>query len=285
MPKSTNKNYIFIADFFVDQILGGGELNNEEFINLLEINNFVKKINSHLVSTNFLSENVNSKFIVSNFVNLKEDCKFFLQNNCNYIIYEHDHKYLSNRNPAQFENFIAPKEKIINFDFYKNAKAVFCQSNFHRDIVKNNLNLNNIISLSGNLWSSEALDKIKQFSKKQKRNKCSIMDSSIPHKSTQDAKRFCIYKKIDYELISSCAYYEFLDRISNNDTFVFFPKTPETLSRIVVEAKMMNMKIITNKLVGATKEDWFKLKGNKLIDIMVEKRNTILHVVEESLND
>ena len=34
-----------------------------------------------------------------------------------YLIYEHDHKYLSSRNPADFDNFQAPKEEIINYDF------------------------------------------------------------------------------------------------------------------------------------------------------------------------
>ena len=267
---------IFIADYFIDQVFGGGELNNEELINLLKLHGSVKKINSHLVSTNFLSENVNCKFIISNFINLREDCKHFLQNNCNYIIYEHDHKYLINRNPAEYENFIAPKEQIINLDFYRNAISVFCQSNFHRDIVKNNLNLKNVISLSGNLWSTKTLNMIRKLSTKDKKNRCSIIDSSISHKNTIAAKTFCMHKEHDYELIPAAGYYIFLDRISNNDTLVFFPKTPETLSRVVVESRMMGMQVITNNLVGATKEDWFKLKGDDLIDIMTKKRNDIL---------
>ena len=39
---------IFIADFFADQILGGGELNNEELIKMLIADEHkVKKLNSH----------------------------------------------------------------------------------------------------------------------------------------------------------------------------------------------------------------------------------------------
>ena len=47
---------------------------------------------------------------------------------------------------------------------------------------------------------------------------------------------------------------------------MFFPKTPETLSRVIVESRMMGMSVITNNLVGATKEDWYALKGEELID-------------------
>ena len=50
MPKYTPKKFIFIADFFADQMLGGGELNNEELINLLKLDNTVEKVNSHFVS-------------------------------------------------------------------------------------------------------------------------------------------------------------------------------------------------------------------------------------------
>ena len=38
--------------------------------------------------------------------------------NLNYVIYEHDHKYLDTRNPAVYKNFIAPKESIVNLSEY-----------------------------------------------------------------------------------------------------------------------------------------------------------------------
>jgi len=47
----------------------------------------------------------------------------------------------------------------------------------------------------------------------------------------------------------------------------------------VVEARMMGMTVITNKLVGALSEDWFELKGNELIDVMREKRKVIADIL------
>ena len=62
---------IFIADFFADQVLGGGELNNEELIdNLNSQGHEVTKINSHNVTRNFIENNKQSAFIVANFINL-----------------------------------------------------------------------------------------------------------------------------------------------------------------------------------------------------------------------
>ncbi len=47
-----------------------------------------------------------------------------IQYNLKYLIYEQDHKYLKNRNPISFVNFIAPKNMLANIDFYSGAKKV-----------------------------------------------------------------------------------------------------------------------------------------------------------------
>ncbi len=74
----------------------------------------------------------------------------------------------------------------------------------------------------------------------------------------------------------------FLKNLSKNKNLIFFPRTPETFSRIVVEARMMNMGLVTNNLIGATKEPWFKKKGLELIDVFIEKRKEIAEVIENA---
>ena len=64
---------------------------------------------------------------------------------------------------------------------------------------------------------------------------------------------------------------------------MFFPKTPETLSRVIVESRMMGMSVITNNLVGATKEDWYALKGEELIEEVYKMRERIPLAVLEAL--
>lgn len=275
---------VFIADSFLSDIVGGGEIHNEELISIfqLELNYSVVKIHSHNVTTDFLKEHKDSRFIVGNFLRLPPACiRQLLQ--MDYIIYEHDHKYLKNRNPARYTNFKAPRSDIINYQFYNCAKAVFCQSAFHKKIVEDNLNLPNIENASGNLWSQDVLSHILSLSKKRKKNIVSIMSSSIHHKNTADAVKYCELKGQAYELIPPLGYEEFLDRLSNNKHFVFFPKTPETLSRIVIEARMMNMSVTTNNLVGATKEPWYSLKGAELIEYVYMMRTNIPKKVIEAL--
>jgi len=271
--------FVFIADFFTDQVLGGGELNNDELIKILSAwGHQIVKINSHFVTTNFIEQNKDKKFIIANFINLRRDCFEALYDK-QYIIYEHDHKYLTTRNPGIFPNFKAPKEAIINYDFYKKANAVFCQSQFHRDIVYKNLELDNLVNLAGNLWSEESLDLMASLAQLPKKESYAIVHSSIEHKNTREAVKYCEYKKLPFTLVSSNNYKEFLKLLGSHKTFVFFPKTPETLSRVVVEARMMGMSVVVNKMIGATREPWYAQKGLELIQMLRQKRHDIKNMV------
>jgi len=276
---------VFIADFFAEEVAGGGELNNDELVKLLRKKKYdVEKYKSRAIKPALLETfDKDIKFIISNFIQLSEESKRIFERNKNYVIYEHDHKYVKTRNPADYKNFVAPKDEIINYEFYKNALAVLCQSNFHASIVKKNLNLDNIVSLCGNLWATNSLELMRQISYEEKQPKCSIMQSNNWHKNTDGAIAVCRKNNWDYVLIPPSRYEDFLSKLGKNDKFIFLPKTPETLSRIVVEARMMGMSVVTNKLVGATKEDWFSLKGEELVDVMCLKREEIPNILEEIL--
>lgn len=276
-----SKKVFYISDFFVKHVLGGSELNDDELIKILEEGGFkTKKVQSHMVTKKLVQLNSDHLFIISNFINLTKECKDYISENISYIIYEHDHKYLQNRNPALCKNFKAKSRDLRNLYFFKNALSVVCQSSLHKKIIYDNLNLNNLINFSGNLWSLGTLELIRELSKNKKSNKCSILDSSIPHKNTRGAVLYAKNKNFEYELISDKNYRNFLGKISQNEKFIFLPKTPETLSRILVEARMLGCKVITNELVGAAGESWFGLKGEELIDRMIEKRKEALNNIK-----
>lgn len=262
---------------FLSDLVGGGELNDHELCELLG----ATKVRSNHVDVTFLEKNIDANFIISNFIGLSEIAKQHLINNHRYVIYEHDHKYLKNRNPAQYKNYLAPKSEIINLNFYSTARAVMCQSSFHKDIILKNLNIDNICNISGNLWSEESLNIIEILSKNEKQDRYSILKSNTWHKNTSETSFYCRKKGYDYDLISSRDYHEFLSLLSNNDKFIFLPKTPETLSRVVVEARMLGAKTITNKNVGASYEPWYKLKELDLINYMREKRTLIPNLIKE----
>ena len=280
-----NRKIIYIADFFVNHIVGGGELNDHELIKLLRHSGRkVECFQSHLVTKKIIQNNLDCFYIISNFCNLSYDVREKITYECEYIIYEHDHKYLNTRNPIFFKDFKASNDNFRNYFFYKNAKKVFCQTNYHKNIITKNLELDNVLSVNGNLWSLEVLTKLKALSQNQKKDRVSILKSQIPHKNTVGAIDYCNKNNLEYDLIEDSNYINFLHKLSNNKKLIFFPKSPETLSRIVCEARMMGVGVILNQMVGASHEPWFKLKGEKLIDYMNDRRDYILNLVLEEID-
>ena len=275
---------VFIADYFADEIPGGGELNNDYLCDLLqEKGHSVYKIKSRLVSREIIEQNESSCFIVANFVELPRDSYEALKK-CRYIIYEHDHKYAKSRNPGLYNDYVVPPNQLINLGFYRSAAAVFCQSGLHSRILHKNVYIDNIKNLSGNIWSNEILDFIENLIELEKKDQFSVMDSAIPHKNTSAAIKYCEERKENYELISG-DYRSFLEKLAGNDKFVFLPLTPETLSRVVVEARMLGVEVHTNLRVGAASEPWFHLKGRELIKEMRSRQEHVITAIEEVFTD
>ena len=272
-----------ISDYLPDEVTGGCEINDKELANLLrKKGHFVVQKKSAFVDQQFIFENRKQNFIVSNFEQLLDPAREALKR-CNYVLYEHDHKYLESRDPARYENFKVPSEELINLDFYRKAQQVFCQSDFHLGIVQQNTALTNLSNISGNLWSEESLSLMEEIAEEGKEDCAAILDSGEHHKNTLGALKYCQHLKREHVLVSSSDYHRFLRTLGRNNELVFFPQTPETLSRIICEARMMNMAVTTNNLVGATKEPWFSLKGKELIAEMRTRHSQIPALVESAL--
>jgi len=281
------KNIVFIADYFYSDYPGGGESNNEELIKILiESGHDITKIHSSKCFESTIEENTGSFFIIANFSHLSELSKEALLNEF-YVIIEHDHKYLLSRNPAEYPDFKVPKKEIVNETFYKNAIRVFCQSTFHKNIVNRNLKLPNLESLGGNMWSEEILDYIKQLNEKYpvetKKEIYSILNNETEHKNTNGSINYCKDNKFQYEILNFFEVKEFLSKLAQNKYFAFFPLTPETLSRLLVEARMLNVVPTTKENCGAIYEEWYSLSGNELVDRMRTKRMEIANKIMETI--
>jgi hypothetical protein len=276
---------IFISDYFLEEILGGAEKNNDAFINKASQLLNIEKIKSCFVDENFILKNANNFFIVANFFQLSENVKLILQKKCKYIIYEHDHKYVSTNNPANFENFFVPDEYLINLNFYSNAKAVLCQSKLHSEILYKNTLLTNIINLGGNVWSDEDLQILKNNIDNKKNIKFGIYETKNKNKGFTNAIDYCLENNLSYTLIKHQEYNKFINNLSFVENLIFLPQWVETYSRLAVEARILNCKLITNDLIGAASEDYFLLKGMKLFEYIEKNSNNIVKKVLSIINE
>ncbi len=206
----------FISDLFyhlTPSAFGGAEKCNDVLINEFfgqKYNDFENymfvTLESRKLKPEIISKNLNSTFFVSNFMTLSEECKnTFLNNNIDYIIIEHDHKYLKSNNPALYKNFLCNEDELQNIQFYKNARAVLCQTNFACQILYKNTQLTNLINLGGNLWSEEEIyflnEKLKNSRKPHEReNRWAVLNTNNPNKGVPETVQYCNDKKICVQL-------------------------------------------------------------------------------------
>jgi hypothetical protein len=267
------KKIIFTADFFVDEIFGGGELVNEEIIENLVKNGYdVHKVKC----TDLTQKSIDCDLLIGNFVSMSNEMKKFIELNCRYSIIEHDHKYVPERDVSKYKNYLAPKSKIINRDFYKNAVQVYCQSKLHSEVVAKNLDINTI-NLSTSIWSTEHLDIIEKSITDNKIKKTMILNSQNPIKNTKLCIEYCEKNNINYDLIGPLPYNELIQSMSKYESVLVLPGVLETFNRFLVEARMLGCKVITDNKNGCTSEEWFsRLKGKELLDFIRASKQSFI---------
>ena len=273
-----NKKVLLISDEpYSEMNNGGAESNNNEIIKIL---------NSSGIQCDFLLTNDFNNtlglvqeydlYIISNFYFISEQAKQFLYSK-KYIITEHDYKFVRERNPCFFPNLTVPPDRIIHEDFYKNAKFVLVQSGFQKDVFNRSIKLDNIINFSGNLWSEKTLDLILSLSKTPKNGKAAILgEDDYGIKGRDVSIEFCKKVHLKYELLPKTDHHSFLKNLSRYSTYVFFPRSPETLSRVCIEARLMGLSVITTDYTAAVHESFFDYEPDKMIEYIKQKPQEIL---------
>lgn len=279
------KSIIFIADFFSEDLIGGAELNDGVLIKKLSDKGYkITCIKSTDINTALLSSQSDSLYIISNFVGLDQHSKSYLIHNCEYIIYEHDHKYIDTRDPSVFsanrstmQDVNIPSNHIINSRFYTRAKAVVCLSQICKHIMEQTLNCNNVFSIGTSLWSDDRLNKIENLPT-QKTNNCMVVQSPNPTKNTVAGVAYCEKNNIDFDLIGGLDPDDFLETLATYKTLVYIPKVLETFCRLVMEAKMLGCQVQTvASLLGAASEKHITMSG---VDLINETRQRIKNAIE-----
>lgn len=264
------KNIIIVADFFKENISGGAELHDDVVIEFFKkTGRFYDKKRCQELTEEYIVNNKDKKWFICNFASMNQENKALLSKYCSYFIYEHDYKFDINRNPSLYENFVVPKQNIVNINFYKSAKKVICLSKMHRQIFEKNLALKNYENFNCSMWSDEQLSIIKNClleSEKNKNGKYAVIDSNNPTKKTEKSIQYCVSKNIDFDLIKSSSYETFMKILSKYSGLVAFTGHPEPTPRIAIEAKMLNLKFVCQKIMNCVvHEDYYYLTGENMI--------------------
>lgn len=212
------------------------------------------------------------KYIISNFASLSQIGKDFLSNK-QYVTIAHDFLFTPSRNPGFYPDFKVDEFDLINIDFLNNSKKIFCQSRFQEEIFKIN-GFVNTYSWGGNLWRQDSIEKMVKLGKNPKNGRMAVIDD--PYKGTEESAEFCRRLNLPVDKLPKMAYDQFIEVLSRFSGFCLIPQIIETFNRILIEAKMMNLLVLTNQYCGAFNEECFKFQGEELGYKMNEKRREII---------
>lgn len=282
-----NMDIIVVADLFIEDLLGGAELHDDVIVKYFIGNNrlFSKKRCVELTE-DFIMQNRDKKWFIANFSSLSINKKALLSKYCRYIIYEHDYKFVDSRNPISYPDFLVPHQNIVNVNFYSQAKKVVCLSKMHREIFEKNLKLNNYENFNCSMWNDEQLKLLEKYGNNLKNTKYAIIKSDNPLKKTRETVKYCQNNNIEYDLISSKNYEEFIKILSRYKGLVFLTGHPEPTPRIAIESKMLNLKFICQKNLNCVvNEDYYHLQGKDMIEKVREMRDTNLRIILEWLDE
>ena len=117
------KKTIFVADFFIDEYVGGAELTTHALMKSCP--NDAKKIKCNDLNLDFVITNKDNDWIICNFASLRDEIKLSIAKNCTYSIVEYDYKFCNFRSPELHQKTtggncdcsLQPKNKI-NLVFY-----------------------------------------------------------------------------------------------------------------------------------------------------------------------
>lgn len=288
MRKIIKEDRIFwITDFFADMVPGGAQFCDNAIMEELDKNGI--KYDKNLSRNTHWHQIANAAYktyIISNFVQTNPTVLNTLINKkCNYIIYEHDHKYCRHRNPIVHNQFLFcdcyPKDSLLH-QFYKNAKYVICQTKYHKEILDKNVRCNSI-SLGATAYSDSELQILDKYKSLQQEaiDKYGVFNSPFEHKNTHGAIQYCIHNKLKYKLLGDLSFENFIKELSKLKGFVFLPKLCESASRMVFEAKYVGCKsIVTNDLVGYTHEDWWNKDNVDMKKIVIDAKQKFIDIIK-----
>lgn len=281
------KKIIFLADMFASDHTGGAELHDDVVISHFRDKGILCDVVKCLsLKEKYINNNRDKVWFISNFTSLKNQHKAMLAKNCSYIIYEHDYKFIKVRNPISFSEFVIPQNQFTNVNFYRNAKKIICLSKMHKEIFDKNLNLNNIVNINCSMWHDSDLKIFEELQSIKKKNRFAVIESANPIKKTKQSVEFCIKNDIPFDLVSSRDYMTFIKKLSEYKGLIFMTGHPEPTPRVAIEAKMLNMKFISQKnLIGVAHEDYFHLTGKDMIDEVKKMRNEALLKIEDWINE
>jgi glycosyltransferase involved in cell wall biosynthesis len=263
----TDCDVVFVADFFVEDLIGGAELTTEALIKSSPFKVF--KLKSRDVSMETLESGHQKFWVFGNWAGLNRDLIPTIVANLKYSVLEYDYKFckwrspekheVAERKPCDCENDIHGK---LTSTFYLGAKNLYWMSErqqarylqkfpFLKDVSQ--VVLSSVFE--EDFWI--LLRHLKDKSAGAPRKGWIVLDSPSWIKGRDAAIHWCVTNEVEYEVVKGLNPSEFLEKLSTAEGLVYLPPGGDTCPRMVIEAKLLGCKLQLNENVEHASEDWF----------------------------
>mgnify|MGYP005812860233 CR=1 FL=1 len=259
--------YIFVSDFFSDQLQGGAELSLQTLIDKAEENSI--RINSSDLTASFVDRYKDKIWIIGNYTQAPKDAiKQLTDKKCNYNVIEFDYKFCKYRNLELHETLEGEPCNCIEGEhgqeiekFVAGAKNVFFMSVTQMNVFLSKLKTlkkSRCIVLSS-IFNEKFFDIIKHLRETYNEKEETWVVSSSPSwiKGSKEAEKWCVDNNKEYNKMHGLVYKEALETLAKSKGLCFLPTGADTCPRLVIEAKLLNCELELNDNVQHISEEWF----------------------------
>lgn len=265
---------VFICDNFADKFIGGAELSLQVHIDTCPFPKVLVR------SSEFDPKKFNPKrdfLVFGNYFNLKHEFYGDIATRFRYVIEECDYKYCTHRSSHKHKAFTG-KDCDCHLTGYGNevfafmfsADWMFWKSDRQRGEYlrlfgygnqKNGDYLSPLDSLYGTVvggvFSDADLDYILSLASTPKQPRYFVLYSGSWIKGYNNAARYCRENGLKPFEVGNIPYRDCLKEMASCEGIVYLPNGFDVSCRMITEAKLLGLKIITNNLVQHVTEPWF----------------------------
>lgn len=260
---------IFVADYFVEDYVGGAELTTEALIQSA-VDITVQKVHSKDVSLAMLKSASDKHWVFTNATAMNPNLFPTIIGNLSYSVVEYDYKFCQYRSiekhkaeagvPCDCHDQIHGK---MTSAFFHGSKSLWFMSEDQEKRYTDRfpfLLKNDSVVLSSVFDDSffAMVNKNQQNPvPKEERTKWIVLGSRSWIKGFEDAELHCKTNNLEYEVVWNVPYNELLEKLSKSKGLVYLPRGGDTCPRMVIEAKALGCELILNEHVQHANEEWF----------------------------
>jgi len=266
---------VFVCDNFAEKFIGGAELSVQVHIDTCPFPKVLVK------SSEFNPKKFNPKkdfLVFGNFANLNREAFAPVMEKFKYVIEECDYKYCLYRSSHKHKAVtgkdcdchVQEVGKLV-FEFMQRAEWVFWKSERQRyEYVRlfgdpiDTWPIKFIGSIMGGVFSDADLDLLVHWrdgfraGTAFRSNEWFVLYSGSWIKGYSNAAAYCRENGLKMKAVGNIPYRDCLVAMAGCEGIVYLPNGFDVSCRMITEAKVLGLKIITNDKVQHVTEPWFK---------------------------